>query len=122
MPTLDAAPLEPIEARLQELEQETDYEFVVELIDLYLEEAPKQLQAIETAIKAQSLPSLMITAHTLKGSSLNLGAKQFGELCLKLEEIGRAGISIPDGTNISALEREYENVKATLVAFKNSKP
>ena len=122
MPTIDGAPSDPIIARLQELTQETDYEFVVELIDIYLNETPKQIQAIGTALTAQSLPSLMITAHTLKGSSLNLGAKHFGELCLILEEIGRACKSIPDGTSISELENEYEKVKATLVTFKKSKP
>jgi HPt (histidine-containing phosphotransfer) domain-containing protein len=122
MPVIDAAPSDPLEARLHELEQETDYEFVIELIDIFLDETPKQIQAIGTALTAQSLPSLMIAAHTLKGSSLNLGAKHFGELCLKLEEIGRAGKSIPDGTGISELENEYEQVKAALVTYKKRKP
>jgi HPt (histidine-containing phosphotransfer) domain-containing protein len=122
MPAIDAAPSDPLEARLHELEQETDYEFVIELIDIFLDETPKQIQAIGTALTAQSLPSLMIAAHTLKGSSLNLGAKHFGELCLKLEEIGRAGKSIPDGTGISELENEYEQVKAALVTYKKRKP
>ena len=78
----------------------------------------RQLQA---ALTAQTFPSLMIAAHTLKGSSLNLGAKQLGALCLKLEELGRAGKSIPEGTSTAEIENEYENVKTMLLAFKHSK-
>jgi len=121
MPTTDTTPTNPIFTRLQELEQETDPEFVIELIDIYLNETPKQIQAIAEALTTQAFPALMITSHTLKGSSLNLGAKQLGTLCLKLEEIGRTGKSIPEDTNTAEIENEYENVKALLIDFKQSK-
>ncbi|MGD0037030.1 MAG: Hpt domain-containing protein [Bacteroidota bacterium] len=121
MPTTDTTPLNPLLTRLQELEQETDSEFVIELIDIYMNETPKQIQAIAAALTAQASAPLMIAAHTLKGSSLNLGAKQLGALCLKLEELGRAGKSIPEGNNIAEIENEYENVKTMLLAFKQSK-
>jgi HPt (histidine-containing phosphotransfer) domain-containing protein len=121
MPTTDTASSNPLLTRLEELEQETDFEFVIELIDIYLMETPKQIQAIASALATQSLPSLMIAAHTLKGSSLNLGAKQLGALCLKIEEIGRSGKSIPDGTGITEIENEYENVKKMLLGFKQNK-
>ena len=121
MSTTDATPSNPLHTRLQELEQETDSEFVVELIDIYMNETPKQIQAIATALTTQAFAQLMIAAHTLKGSSLNLGAKQLGALCLKLEELGRAGKSIPEGNNIAEIENEYENVKAMLLGFKHSK-
>jgi HPt (histidine-containing phosphotransfer) domain-containing protein len=121
MPTTDAMPTNPLLTRLQELEQETDAEFVIELIDIYLNETPKQIQAIAAALTTQTFPALMITAHTLKGSSLNLGAKQLGALCLKLEEIGRAGKSIPEGTSTAEIENEYENVKTMLLACRQSK-
>ena len=121
MPTADTASSNPLLTRLEELEQETDFEFVIELIDIYLMETPKQIQAIASALATQSLPSLMIAAHTLKGSSLNLGAKQLGALCLKIEEIGRSGKSIPDGTGITEIENKYENVKKMLLGFKQNK-
>jgi len=121
MTTTDATASNPLLTRLQELVQETDSEFVIELIDIYLSETPKQMLAIKTALAAQSFSALMIAAHTLKGSSLNLGAKQLGSLCLKLEEIGRAGKSIPEGTSTSEIVNEFENVNAMLLAFKQSK-
>ena len=118
MPPTDAPPSNPLLNRLKELEQETDPEFVIELIDIYFNETPKQIQAIAAALTANNFHALMIAAHTLKGSSLNLGAKQLGAFCLKLEELGRAGKSIPKGTCTEEIENEYENVKTILLAFK----
>ena len=50
MPTADTASSNPLLTRLEELEQETDFEFVIELIDIYLMETPKQIQAIASAL------------------------------------------------------------------------
>ena len=108
-------------ARLRELEQETDFDFVIELVDMYLVETPKQIQAIVSALKSEDLHALMITAHTLKGSSLNLGAKSLGAQCLKLEEIGREAKCIPVGTGVHEIENEFDLVKSMLLAFKQSK-
>jgi HPt (histidine-containing phosphotransfer) domain-containing protein len=120
MPTTDTTPSNPLLIRLQELEQETDSEFVNELIDIYLNETPRQIKAITTALATGVSTALMISAHTLKGSSLNLGAKQLSVLCLKLEELGRAGSSIPENTSTAEIEKEYENVKTMLLAYKQN--
>jgi histidine phosphotransfer protein HptB len=109
---------DPIILRLQELERETDFEFVVELIDIYLVEVPKQIQAIASSVSTNNYQALSIAAHTLKGSSLNLGAKKFGALCLKLEEAGRSGGSVPYEMKSGDLEKEFEDVKAVLNEFK----
>jgi HPt (histidine-containing phosphotransfer) domain-containing protein len=120
MPTADPLQSNPLYTRLEELTRETDSEFVIELIDIYLAETPKQIQTIASSLTTLSFPSLMITAHTLKGSSLNLGAKQLGALCLKLEELGRAGKTIPENTSAAEIEVEFENVKSMLLAFKQN--
>ena len=108
-------------ARLKELEDETDYEFVVELIDIYLIETPKQIASIAAAINARNSSALTIAAHTLKGSSLNLGAKTLGALCLKLEELGRSNLPITANTSTKAVEDEFQNVTVELTNFKKNK-
>jgi len=120
MPTIENTSANPFLSRLKELEQETDFEFVLELLDIYLSETPKQIQTIAMALNMQDFHTLTISAHTLKGSSLNLGAKQLGSLCLELEELGRSGKPIPDGTTTKEIEIEFENVKTMLLAFKQS--
>jgi hypothetical protein len=52
---------------------------------------------------------------------LNLGAKDLGALCLKLEEIGRVAKTVPAGTNVGAIENEFARVKSTLLEFKQRK-
>jgi HPt (histidine-containing phosphotransfer) domain-containing protein len=121
MSTPDTDPLNPLLTRLRELVLETDFDFVTELIDIYLDETPKQIQSLASALTTKTYPSIMIVAHTLKGSSLNLGAKDLGALCLKLEEIGRLGKSVPEGTSVSEIVNEFERVKTMLFDFKQKK-
>lgn len=121
MPTTDNTSENPLLTRLQELVQETDFEFVIELVDIYLNETPTQIQTMVKALDTQDHHMLTIAAHTLKGSSLNLGAKQLGAACFKLEELGRSGIPISASINTKEIESEFEQVKAILLTFKQGK-
>ena len=121
MPTTDNTSDNPLLTRLRELVQETDFEFVIELVDIYLNETPTQIQTMVKALDNQDHHMLTIAAHTLKGSSLNLGAKQLGAACLRLEELGRSDIPISAGIDTKEIESEFEQVKANLLAFKQSK-
>jgi HPt (histidine-containing phosphotransfer) domain-containing protein len=121
MPTPDNASINPLLVRLRELVQETDFEFVIELIDIYLSETPTQIQAMRKALDTQDHHMLTIAAHTLKGSSLNLGAKQLGAACFKLEDIGRSDTPISASINTKEIESEFEQAKEILLMFKQSK-
>jgi len=121
MPTTDNTSDNPLLTRLQELVQETDFEFVIELVDIYLNETPTQIQTMVKALDTQDHHMLTIAAHTLKGSSLNLGAKRLGAACFRLEELGRSGIPISISINTKEIESEFEQAKAILLTFKQSK-
>jgi HPt (histidine-containing phosphotransfer) domain-containing protein len=121
MPTTDSTSDNPLLTRLQELVQETDFEFVIELVDIYLNETPTQIQTMVKALHTQDHHMLTIAAHTLKGSSLNLGAKRLGAACFRLEELGRSGIPISISINTKEIESEFEQAKAILLTFKQSK-
>jgi HPt (histidine-containing phosphotransfer) domain-containing protein len=121
MPTTDNTSDNPLLTRLQELVQETDFEFVIELVDIYLNETPTQMQTMVKALDTQDHHMLTIAAHTLKGSSLNLGAKRLGAACFRLEELGRSGIPISASINTKEIESEFEQAKAILLTFKQSK-
>ncbi len=107
-------------ARLNELVQETDSEFVVELIDIFIKETPEHIKSIAKALDAKDKQSLTITAHTLKGSSLNLGAKQLGAACYKLEELGRSNNPVSASITTKDIEYEFEKAKGILLTFKQS--
>ncbi len=85
-----------------------------EVIEAYLEEAPKLVQVIGNAIAQKNAHQLNRAAHTLKSSSAIFGATRLSNLCKELEVMGRA-VTIEDGeTKKSQIEAEYETVKAAL--------
>jgi diguanylate cyclase (GGDEF)-like protein len=69
-------------SQLGNLSDDTDGTFLFELFENYLESADESLQTL------RSIPdpdTLRRTAHTLKGSSLNVGAAGVATLCRELE-------------------------------------
>ena len=89
-------------------------EVLAQVIDAYLEDAPKLLQAIAGAIALKDAQTLHRSAHTLKSSSTMLGATHLGNLCKELEAIGRRGTIQDREPKLSEIEAEYERVKAAL--------
>lgn len=72
-------------ANLRELGEDV----LKELVDLYLEDAPKQISSIELSLKQMDSEGLRRSAHSLKGASANLGANDLAALCLKMETQGK---------------------------------
>ena len=107
---LDAKALQAIRNMVGE-DGEFDFK---QIIEAYLEEAPKLLQVIVHAIASNNPQKLHQAAHTLKSSSATLGATELSNLCKELEVMARSGM-IEDGElKKSQLEAEYERVKAAL--------
>ncbi|MBI5464883.1 MAG: Hpt domain-containing protein, partial [Ignavibacteriales bacterium] len=76
-------------SRLRELEAETDRAFLAEMIDMYIVDSPRHLNELKQGLLANDERKIVAAAHTLKGSSLNLGANALGEACKELEEVVR---------------------------------
>lgn len=58
------------------------------LLDTFLKDSEQRLVQLHHALAAQvsGLPALGMAAHSLKGSSGNMGATRLAELCQQLEE------------------------------------
>ena len=72
-----------------------DMDFVDELVDTYLADGEGQVEALREAAARNAVADLVRPAHSLKSSSLNLGALALGELARSLEEAARGG-DVPD--------------------------
>jgi len=70
---------------LRELGGTEDPGLLVELIDLYLSDAPLRMAEIEQSFASGDWPLLERAAHTLKSASANIGALGLSELCKELE-------------------------------------
>ena len=89
-------------------------QFLVQLIELYLEDAPSLLAAMDKALTQTNAAQLQSAAHTLKSSSASLGAMNLSKLCEQLEMLGHTGTTAGAREIITRVESEYERVKSAL--------
>ena len=68
-----------------------DPDFVDQLVDAYLADAAQQSAAVRAALVAADPEAIVRPAHTLKGSSLSVGAARVAEIARAIEERGRGG-------------------------------
>ena len=68
-----------------------DFELLREIVALFAEDAPRQLEAMRKAIAAGDAKALADAAHTLKGAAANFDPGEAAGLALRLERLGRAG-------------------------------
>ncbi|BAO44311.1 EAL domain-containing protein [Thiolapillus brandeum] len=85
--TLDGRAIE----RMRELEQETGSDILARTINHFLQQAPKDMNAVREALKDQDRKRLGFLAHNLKYYSATLGATKLTEQCRLLEKLSQAG-------------------------------
>jgi HPt (histidine-containing phosphotransfer) domain-containing protein len=66
-----------------------DRELLLELIDVFLEDAPQRIQAVRRALAAHDAEALYRAAHALKGSAGNFGAPDVVSRAIRLEALAR---------------------------------
>ncbi len=103
-----------LQGRLSVLQAEHGYEVVAELIQLFLMNTPLMLTTMRDAIAQHNADSLWQAAHTLKGSSINLGVEAITTLCGDLESSGQIGDIHDARSIIEKLEAEFDRVKLSL--------
>ena len=82
--------------------------------DIFLEDAPQLLETIRRALAAGDVATAEQTAHRLKGSSANLGAKSLASSFRRLEALARDGDPDPCRRELERAEAEYRAVEAEL--------
>jgi HPt (histidine-containing phosphotransfer) domain-containing protein len=87
-----------------------------QLVRLYFETAPPLIAQLKAALAASDLDGIRNAAHSLKSGSANLGARDLSQMCSKLEAAARAGSIGADAPDAGAIEREYQQVRADLLA------
>jgi PAS domain S-box-containing protein len=90
-------------------------EFLAELIDTFLADAPQLLADMRGAVEGQDPAGLRLAAHSLKSNSADFGATALSGLCKELEMMGKAGRLDGAMEKVAQAKLEYEQVKAALV-------
>ena len=68
-----------------------DVDLLDELVDLFAEDCPGQVENLAAAIQRGDAKDLEESAHKLKGAVANFGAKATQDLAFRLERMGREG-------------------------------
>jgi len=94
-----------------------DGDLVAELVSMYLEHAPKSIAKIKDALARSNLEGLAKTAHTLKSSSRNLGARAVGEICQALEDLTTLEPRAQVCKLVEDLEHQFVDASRALKGF-----
>jgi HPt (histidine-containing phosphotransfer) domain-containing protein len=100
----------------EELQSDDGSDLIIELIDLYLQDAPQQILAIGKASCSAEWAQLKRAAHNLKGSSSTLGVRHVAEICEKLEAANCLDPSDGVEALIQLLEYKFAKARQALAA------
>ncbi|MSR15313.1 MAG: Hpt domain-containing protein [Gammaproteobacteria bacterium] len=90
-------------ATFTELQETVGADFVGELVETFLEEAPKMLAELRTALVAREAETFRRAAHSLKTNANTFGALALGNQARALEQGGLPN----DATALDALDVAY---------------
>jgi HPt (histidine-containing phosphotransfer) domain-containing protein len=89
-------------------------DFVREMIELFLENAPKQIEAARNGIRDGDLESVRRAVHSLKSSAGNFGAADVAELAGRIEQLAADGQAALIPAKFTALEAAFTQVRLRL--------
>jgi HPt (histidine-containing phosphotransfer) domain-containing protein len=90
----------------EELKQMSDGDFINELIDAFLEDAPSMISQMEAALTAKDAEAFRRNAHSLKSNANTFGATGLGVLAKELEMMGREN-NLHVGNRLEILKDAY---------------
>ena len=95
-----------------------DEQLLRSVVDVLLDEATRQLDAIRAAARGSNATELRRASHTLKGSLRYFGAESAATRAEQIEQLGQTGASdVPDET-IARLGTEVASVLHELEQFR----
>jgi HPt (histidine-containing phosphotransfer) domain-containing protein len=94
------------QATFEELKQMSGGDFINELIDAFLEDAPNMLSNMQIALNTKDVESFRRNAHSLKSNANTFGAMELGELAKELEFMAKQN-NLDIGNRLAVLRETY---------------
>jgi HPt (histidine-containing phosphotransfer) domain-containing protein len=88
--------------------------FLKKIGTVFLDDAQRRLDEIDTALAANDAPAVVMASHALKGSCAYLGATRLAELCRAMEERADRGDLDGGAEAASEIKKELATVTALL--------
>ena len=112
---IDSTTIEALHA----LGGEDDPGLVLELIELYLDDAADRVQTIGAAWEVGVLDAVARAAHALKSASANIGALCFSSACKDVEIGAKAGDASAITENVAACTAMFREVQRALAEMRS---
>ena len=110
------------DAALENLRELGGDEFLGEVIDAFLGDAPNLLATLRGSLDSGNTEELRRAAHTLKSNGATLGAEKFAELCRTLEHRAKEGELDGASELVDQIEEEYRPLEEALSALGSESP
>lgn len=113
-PSLDQSYLK----KIMELQGGSNPQLLVMIIEKFLQKIPPIIESIEQFVTEQDYENIRIQAHSMKSSSLNLGAVTFSDICKHMEYL-HSNTEKDEQAPVffEQLKREFEDVRTDLNAL-----
>lgn len=89
----------------------------VPLLESYLSDGESRICDLQQAYSDKDFDQLRRTAHSLKGSSGNVGATQMADLCLLVEQRGKEEELEGVDTLLSEIQQEFSTVRGIMSGY-----
>lgn len=99
-----------------------ELDFVDELVDTYIEDGRSQVDGLRAALDRGDTEALVRAAHSLKSSSVNVGALALGDRCRALEEAARGGPVSDAGEQVASIAADFDEAVAALLDARATRP
>lgn len=96
---------------LRQLTPSGEADVLSEILHLFLDEVPKRIRALQEAVNAGDTAQAGRVAHSLKGSSGNIGAEAMLDLCRRIDDLVRAGDLAAVAPLLPSLTSEYHRAE-----------
>lgn len=94
-----------------------DPTFFRDVIEAFFADTTELMATLQRAITAEEIDTVGRMAHTLKGSSTNVGAVGMAALCHELQSVGSAANLVDAVQCLTKLKTEFDRVRRELAAL-----
>ena len=101
---------------LRDLSEGADDDPVIELVELFLDDAPQRIHQMRQGLQRQDQDFARVAAHSLKGSARNLGALALSQVAEEIEDFVRNGEWEKAEADMGRVQTELETLTTELAA------
>ncbi len=98
----------------EELKEMSGADFIDELVDTFLEDAPKLISEMKSALQTKDAESFHRAAHSFKSNSATFGANRLSAIAREMELLARDNKLDEAGSRLTSLEDAFQIVAEEL--------